>query len=177
MFNKIITLLEFQWYQRCHLILVVLLVKFSQKLQNCFPTHRRKHLSNVVNAVILTERKSELWVSSFQMCYRQTEFPTLLTLCFNYVFGYWQMEIMLQFILILKLCYWQTEIVLPTYKLREAFKKNKQDISWHHAKFIYHLPTLPNYDIIYYDIFGIFWLPTHLKVIMTYNKLNLVPML
>ena len=45
----------------------------------------------------------------------QTEFPTLLTLCFNYVFGYWQMEIMLQFILILKLCYWQTEIVLPTY--------------------------------------------------------------
>ena len=67
MFNKIITLLEFQWYQRCHLILVVLLVKFSQKLQNCFPTHRRKHLSNVVNAVILTERKSELWVSSFQM--------------------------------------------------------------------------------------------------------------
>ena len=94
---------------------IVLLVKFSQKLQNCFPTDRRKHLSNVVNAVILTERKSELWVSSFQMCYRQTEFPTLLTLCFNYVFGYWQMEIMLQFVLILKLCYWQTEIVLPTY--------------------------------------------------------------
>ena len=27
--------------------------------------------------------------------------------------------------------------------------QKKQDISWHHAKFIWHLPTLPNYDIIY----------------------------
>ena len=33
--------------------------------------------------------------------------------------------------------------------VREAFKKNKQDISWHRAKFIWHRPTLPNYDIIY----------------------------
>ena len=36
-------ILEFQWHQRCHLFLVFLLVEFSQKLQKCFPTHRRKH--------------------------------------------------------------------------------------------------------------------------------------
>ena len=81
-----IVILEFHWHQRCHLILVFLLVEFSQKLQKCFLTHRRKHLSNIVKSVILKERISDLCVSSFLMCYRQMECPTLLTLCFNYVF-------------------------------------------------------------------------------------------
>jgi len=54
--------------------------------------------------------------------------------------------------------------------LREAFKKKKDQILWHRVNFICHLPTLPNYDIIFYDILVIFEAPTHLQVIMTFNK-------
>ena len=40
--------------------------------------------------------------------------------------------------------------VLVRRRLREAIKKH--DILWHWVNFILHLPILPNYDIIYYDI-------------------------
>ena len=39
--------------------------------------------------------------------------------------------------------------------LREAVKK-KLDILWHRVNFICYLPTLPNYDIFFYDIVVIF---------------------
>ena len=56
------------------------------------------------------------------------------------------------------------------HPLREAVKKNKHNILWHQVNFICYIPTLPNYDIIFYDIVVIFsYLPT---LIMTYNKLN-----
>ena len=37
-----------------------------------------------------------------------------------------------------------------------SLQKKKQDISWHWAKFIWHLPTLPNYNIKYLWHFSIF---------------------
>ena len=61
-----------------------------------------------------------------------------------------------------------------TLLFRDAIKKKKQDISWHCAKFIWYLPTLPNCDKIYYDIFVIFEVPTHLYAIVTWDKKNLV---
>ena len=49
-------------------------------------------------------------------------------------------------------------------------RQKKDEILWHRVNFIWHLPTLPNYDIIFYDILVIFEAPTHLQVIMTFNK-------
>ena len=52
--------------------------------------------------------------------------------------------------------------------IRDALKK--LDIPWHQAKFIWHLPTIPKYDKLYYDILVIFEEPTHLNDIMTWEK-------
>ena len=42
------------------------------------------------------------------------------------------------------------KIKLPLSK--GSRQKKKHDILWHRVKFIWYLPTLPNYDKIYYDI-------------------------
>ena len=69
---------------------------------------------------------------------------------------------------------WQRQLIsLLILKLREAFQKKLQNL-WHPANFNCHLPTLPNYDINYYDKAGIIVAATHLQVIMTNIKINFI---
>ena len=58
------------------------------------------------------------------------------------------------------------------FRFRDAVNKKKQDISWHCANFIWYLPTLPNYDIIYLWHCSNFLSPTYLHVIVTNDKLK-----
>ena len=68
----------------------------------------------------------------------------------------------------------RVSIFKSTCLTKGSLPKKKLQNLWHPANFNCHLPTLPNYDINFYDKAVIIEAPTHLQVIMTNIKINFI---